>query len=937
MVAECNSRRQASDHANVKRRALCALCAWLLAFVVCAPAHAQNPSIAFFYGQAAPLDLLAQFDQVVVQAEHIGKPAALQKDGTEVFAYLSVGEAERFRTGYRTLDKRWFVGTNRGWNSDIVDLTQSGWRNHLIEQRMAALWAQGYRGFFLDTLDSYQAVVKDPAGQAAQARALAELIRAMHRRFPGVKLLLNRGFEVLPEVAPLAAGVVAESLFQGWDPIGKRYAEISERDRTWLLGRLQEARDRYRLPVTVIDYLPPRQRDLARQTARRIIDLGFTPWIANPELDYLGVGAIEAMPRRVLMLYDSQEQPGLAYSSALRFLAMPLEHLGYAVDYLDAREPLPEHVLTGRYAGIVSWFTDDELLDPGRYSRWLQRQIDAGMKVAIVGHLGTRPDKALMKQLGWEPAASTLRPPLTIAFSDAITGFEAPATPRNRESQPWRIAAPGAVRHLSLVDAAGNRIDPIFTAPWGGAALDPYVQATGFEDSRRWIIDPFAFLRRALQLPAIPAADLTTENGRRLLMAHIDGDGFLNRAEMPGTPFSAQVILDKILKVYRLPTTVSVIEGEVGPQGLYPELSPQLEPIAREIFRLPHVEIASHSYSHPFYWHKAEQGEGENGEYHLNIPGYKFDLHREIAGSVDYINTRLAPPGKQVRVFLWSGDALPGKDALVMTQALGLASLNGGNTMLTMQAPSLTQAYPATRPVDDLLQVYAPISNENTYTDLWRNPFYGYRQVIDTFRLTDTPRRLKPIGIYYHFYSGSKPASLKILQEVYDWALRQETLPLWASEYTAKVNDFDRLTLGLRSDGGWRIRGLDALRTVRLDPALGWPDMNRSQGVTAVRDLPQGRYVSFSGDNAVLYLTDHSPATPYIEQANARFVDWRREGDVIHLRLQGHSPVYLAVAGANSSCTIQWHGGELRGTTRGGIWHFNFPVTDTGEARLACR
>lgn len=443
MFAECSSRRQAhpSRPAKVTRRALCALCAWLLAFVACAPVHAQNPSIAFFYAPFAPLDSLAQFDQVVVQPEHIGNLAALQKNGAEVFAYLSVGEAEPFRTGYRTLDKRWFLGTNRGWNSDIIDLTQRGWRDHLIEQRMATLWAQGYRGFFLDTLDSYQAVIKDPAGQAAQARALAELIRAMHQRFPGVKLLLNRGFEVLPEVAPLAVGMVAESLFQGWDPAGKRYVEISERDRTWLLGRLKEARDRYRLPVTVIDYLPPRQRELARQTARRIIELGFTPWIANPELDYLGVGAIEVMPRRVLMIYDGQEQPALAYSSAFRFLAMPLEHLGYAVDYLDARGLLPEHVLTGRYAGIASWFTDDELPDPDRYSRWLQRQIETGMKIAIVGHLGIPPDKALMKQLGLEPAPSTLRPPLNITFSDAITGFEAPAAPRHRESQRWRIAA----------------------------------------------------------------------------------------------------------------------------------------------------------------------------------------------------------------------------------------------------------------------------------------------------------------------------------------------------------------------------------------------------------------------------------------------------------------------------------------------------------------
>lgn len=932
---------------------------WVLAllFLVCPAAHAQNPSTAFFYGQRAPLDLLAQFDQVVVQPEHIDNLAALQKGGTEVFAYLSVGEAERFRSGYRELDKRWFLGVNHGWGSDIVDLTQSGWREHLLEKRMAALWAAGYRGFFLDTLDSYQAVIKDPAGQTAQARALAGLIRAMHQRFPGIKLLFNRGFEVLPEVAGLAAGMVAESLFQSWSPLEKCYTQVNEQDRAWLLGRLQEARDRYHLPVTVIDYLPPQQRELARQTARRIADLGFTPWIANPALDYMGVGAVEAMPRRVLVLYDGQEQQDLVYSAAHRFLAMPLEHLGYSVDYLDVRDTLPEQVLTGRYAGIATWFTDDELSDARRYRSWLLRQIDEGMKVAIFGHPGFSLDKAFLKRLGLAPFLERLRAPLKITHTDTHIGFEAQPIPQDRTVPLWRAVgadvSSGISPHLSLTDAIGTRFDPVFTASWGGMALDPYVLDTGFADRRRWIVDPFAFLRQALRLPAMPVPDLTTENGLRLLMAHIDGDGFPSRAEMPGTPFAAQVILDEVLKAYPVPTTVSIIEGELGPKGLYPALAPQLESIAREIFRLPLVEIASHSYSHPFQWRKLQNDTQVDGGYHLDIPGYVFDLRREIEGSVGYINTRLAPPGKPVRVFLWSGDALPGKDALAMTRTLGLANLNGGNTVMTMEHPSLTQAYPAARSVDGLLQVYASIANENVYTDLWRNPFYGYKKVIETFRLTDAPRRLKPISIYYHFYSGSKPASLKALHEVYRWALDQETLPVWVSDYSAKVEDFERLTLARRLDGGWQIRGLGALRTLRLDPGLGWPDLEHSQGVASVRDLPQGRYVSFGGDSvALLHLTPQRPETPYLEQANATVLRWQPQGESpvqsqghtsepsIRLRLQGRVPVHVAIAGApigvEMACRVVWHGGELRGSLRHGALHFDFPVMDTGEAQFVC-
>ena len=61
------------------------------------------------------------------------------------------------------------------------------------------------------------------------------------------------------------------------------------------------------------------------------------------------------------------------------------------------------------------------------------------------------------------------------------------------------------------------------------------------------------------------------------------------------------------------------------------------------------------------------------------------------------------------------------------------------------------------------------------------------RRVVDYFRFTDSPRRLKPIGIYYHFYSGTKTAAIKALHDVYAWAREQETFPVWASEYAASL------------------------------------------------------------------------------------------------------------------------------------------------------
>lgn len=82
----------------------------------------------------------------------------------------------------------------------------------------------------------------------------------------------------------------------------------------------------------------------------------------------------------------------------------------------------------------------------------------------------------------------------------------------------------------------------------------------------------------------MPVPDITTENGRRLLTVHIDGDGFPSRAEILGTPLAGRVLLDEFVSRYRIPHAISVIEAEIAPHGLYPGNAAEMEDIARRIF-----------------------------------------------------------------------------------------------------------------------------------------------------------------------------------------------------------------------------------------------------------------------------------------------------------------------------------------------------------------
>ncbi len=516
----------------------------------------------------------------------------------------------------------------------------------------------------------------------------------------------------------------------------------------------------------------PGDRALTRATAAKIAALGFTPWVTDGALASLGIGALEVMPRKILLLYDGREAPALNFTNAHRYVAMPINHLGYVPEYVDATQPLPDDVLVGRYAGIVTWFAGGiDGAPAGAFAAWLRKRREQGMRVAVLGDFGYSMNTAEAKALDLTLGEAALSGRLGIADQDPMMGFEAPPAPERRQASTLRVATPQGRALLTLVDAKGVRADAAAIMPWGGYVLNPFavIELPAVDDQSRWVVDPFAFLEQALRLPPMPVPDTTTENGRRLLLVHIDGDGFPSRGEFAGSPLAAAVLLREVLAKYRVPTTMSVIEAEVARDGLHPNLAREMEDIARRMFRLPHVEIASHTYSHPFNWAKAEaqlNPDDPDAYYALRVPGYDINVERETVGSIDYIRNNLAPPGKPVGLLLWSGDAAPGVASLRTVERAGLLNMNGGNTIISRAHPSLTAVSPLGIAKGGMFQTYAPVMNENVYTNLWRGPFYGFEKVIETFEMTGRPRRLKPINIYYHTYSASKPAALNALHKV---------------------------------------------------------------------------------------------------------------------------------------------------------------------------
>lgn len=219
----------------------------------------EQRDIAFYYGSRPPVEDLRHFDQIVIQPSQVlphERTALLNLDSL-IFAYISFGEIARNSDDMERIDTKWSIGVNPAWNSLVMDMNDPAWHEYLLEHHFGRLWRDGYRAFFLDTVDSYLLVTKEGAERTEQEKGLVALLAEVKRRFPGCKLILNRGFEVLDRASQYADGMVAESLFQGFDPVTGKHAPVKEENRTWLLSQLRRVQDEFKVPVIVLDYVEP--------------------------------------------------------------------------------------------------------------------------------------------------------------------------------------------------------------------------------------------------------------------------------------------------------------------------------------------------------------------------------------------------------------------------------------------------------------------------------------------------------------------------------------------------------------------------------------------------------------------------------------------------------------------------------------------------------
>jgi polysaccharide biosynthesis protein PelA len=603
------------------------------------------------------------------------------------------------------------------------------------------------------------------------------------------------------------------------------------------------------------------------------------------------------LPRKVHVLYgwDAKivEKPAIQPLDTMtaELLQMPLEWLGYECHYLPSTTPQLPALTARNSAGIL---LDGELsiraADQLRVAQWLISAKKAGVPLIFVGAFAfTEPDarQVLRHELGLRGSLEAIKdiPSVTVVKEPQGVFKGETKLALNRQGFHDFQAPEGAEVHAELstqVEEQELRYQPVFFASWGACWFEPCMIQRASQDNFLFFVEPYEFLSRVLNVHGpMPAPDATTRDGKRIFYSHIDGDGFASMSQFKGHPFCAEIVRDRILKVYPFPVTVSVIESEISGEAATTrdEDVPRLKSISKEIFAMPKVQAASHSYAHPYQWDATDSNPGIYDAPCMKLKpqvNYKaIDLAREIKGSVDYINRELLPPEKKVELFLWSGNTRPGMKALSILQEMGLENMNGGNTIISRLYPGIAGVAPRSMEwADGQLQIHAANQNEFMYANGWQGPFYGgFAEVIDTFQRTELPRRLKPVNVYYHFYSATNLSSTRALEKIHRWCMTQPLQPITALEFAKIVRDAHRTIITQKGPRHWVMNNQGDCRTFRLPKSVGEPDLKQSSGITGWVEHTGSLYIHTNGQPRIELVMTDAKAEPVTEsQAQLRLV-----------------------------------------------------------------
>lgn len=142
-----------------------------------------------YYGYGAQKSQIEKYKVAVLESENY-KDVKSFKNIT--LGYISIGEVENHRSHYPRVASLGLLGDrNPNWtDSRYVALKGGEWQKIVVYELIPKIIAKGYKGVFLDTVDS----LIDSGNDKTE---ITDFINSVKKTYPFLLVMVNRGFAVL--------------------------------------------------------------------------------------------------------------------------------------------------------------------------------------------------------------------------------------------------------------------------------------------------------------------------------------------------------------------------------------------------------------------------------------------------------------------------------------------------------------------------------------------------------------------------------------------------------------------------------------------------------------------------------------------------------------------------------------------------------------------
>ena len=265
----------------------------------------QAKSFYCYYGSCRVGELSA-YDMVILHSPQMDVKdiAKLKKQGVVTIGYITVGEDDKLSEGNGNGPDgkaSWFFDRDNDgkpdqngiWKSYYANAMDPLWRENRVKEAVRLVTEEGYDGIFLDTIDTAVLYPETAPG-------MIQLVRDFRKALPEAPIVLNQGYTLLSQLAPMSDAFMLESFTATYDFQSKQYMLNYPSSMDWHAHKVRQYIEpvlkKNPLTVLVLDYAKPDDFKNIQAAADRAATFGFLFASAPIFLDDVYINDIVGKP-----------------------------------------------------------------------------------------------------------------------------------------------------------------------------------------------------------------------------------------------------------------------------------------------------------------------------------------------------------------------------------------------------------------------------------------------------------------------------------------------------------------------------------------------------------------------------------------------------------------------------------------------------------------